>query len=64
MEMFLSVVKAVAVLIATAIIGNWFLAEIKRAKQNGTSIFRVYLSVPGLLILLILSLPVILWILK
>ena len=64
MEIFLSVIKVVAILIATAIIGNWFLAEVRRAKQNGTPIFKVYLSVPGLLILLILSLPLILWILK
>jgi hypothetical protein len=64
MEIFLSIIKIIAVLIATIIIGNWFLSEIRQAKRNGASTMRAYLSLPGLLILFILSLPVILWLFK
>jgi hypothetical protein len=64
MEIFINIVKVVAILIATTIVGNWFLAEVRQAKRKGTSTLRAYLSLPGLLILFILSLPVILWIFK
>jgi hypothetical protein len=64
MEIFLSIIRIVAVMVATIIIGNWFLAEFKRAKRNGTSTLRAYLTLPGLLILFILTLPVIIWLLK
>ncbi|MCF8110202.1 MAG: hypothetical protein K9J85_01810 [Desulfobacteraceae bacterium] len=58
----LGVIKAVAVLAAAAILGNWFLAEVKKSKAKNEPWYMPYLSIPGLLIILALSLPVIVWI--
>ena len=53
-------VKYAAVLVAAMVIGNWFLAEVKKAKINQQPWYTPYLSIPGLIILAALSLPVIL----
>ena len=53
-------VKYAAVLVAAMVIGNWFLAEVKKAKFNRQPWYKPYLSIPGLIILAALSLPVIL----
>ena len=54
-----TVVKLVAVLVAASIIGNWFLAEVRKAKLRQEPWYKPYLSVPGLIILAALSLPLI-----
>ena len=56
----LNLMKYGAVLIAAIIIGNWFLAEVRKAKANKDPWYKPYLSVPGLIILAALSLPLIL----
>lgn len=62
MESFLAAIKAVAALMAAMTLGNWFLAEVKRARVQGAPWYRPYLSAPGLMILaLTLVLPVIWW---
>ena len=54
--------KIIPVLIAAILIGNWFLAELKRANATGKPWYTAYISVPGLLILLaILVIPIVLW---
>lgn len=50
-----------AVLLAASMLGKWFLAEIKNARAQGAPWYRPYLSIPGLLILLALVVPVVLW---
>ncbi len=52
--------KYCAVLVAAIIIGNWFLAEVKKAKIKQLPWYKPYLSIPGLIILAALSLPIIL----
>ena len=52
-------VKYSAVLVAAIVIGNWFLAEVKKAKIKQQPWFKPYLSIPGLIILAALSLPII-----
>jgi hypothetical protein len=54
-----TVVKLVAVLVAASIIGNWFLTEVRKAKLRKEPWYKPYLSVPGLIILAALSLPLI-----
>jgi hypothetical protein len=54
-----TVVKLVAVLVAASIIGNWFLAEVRKAKLRKEPWYKPYLSVPGLIILAALCLPLI-----
>jgi hypothetical protein len=46
-------------LIAAIIVGNWFLAEIKKSGRKQHPWYKPYLSVPGLIILAALSLPLI-----
>jgi purine-cytosine permease-like protein len=56
----LKLIKYAAVLFAAIIIGNWFLAETRKAKTNKEPWYKPYASVPGLIILAALSLPLIL----
>ena len=55
-----NLIKYAAVLVAAIIIGNWFLAETRKAKTNKEPWYKPYVSVPGLIILAALSLPLIL----
>ena len=57
---WITLVKYGGVLIAAIIIGNWFLAETRKAKTNKEPWYKPYASVPGLIILAALSLPLIL----
>jgi hypothetical protein len=60
----LNILKLVAVLVAALMIGNWFLAEVKKARALRKPWYQPYLSIPGVLILLALLLPVIVWIIN
>ena len=53
----IKLVKYAAILTAAIIIGNWFLIEVKKAKFNKQPWYKPYLSVPGLIILAALGLP-------
>ena len=53
----ITLAKYVAVLVAAMIIGNWFLAEVTKVKLNKQPWYKPYVSVPGLIILAALSLP-------
>jgi hypothetical protein len=45
-------------------IGNWFLREIKKAQLKGKPWYMAYLSIPGLLIIFALLLPIIIWVIN
>ncbi|MFW6297355.1 MAG: hypothetical protein ACOC03_02525 [Desulfosalsimonas sp.] len=55
------IIKAVAVLAAAGILGNWFLAEVKKSKIKNEPWYKPYLSPPGLLVIFAVLLPVIVW---
>ncbi|MDM8517679.1 hypothetical protein QUF76_15895 [Desulfobacterales bacterium HSG16] len=57
-------IKAVPVLIAAVIVGNWFLAEVKKRKLKGEPVYKAYFSLPGILIILIFMLPMFLKLIK
>jgi hypothetical protein len=57
-----NILKLISILVAALLIGNWFLAEVKKARLNGKPWYQPYLSIPGLLIILALILPIIVWI--
>ena len=62
MENIVQILKIIPILIAAILIGNWFLAELKRANATDKPWYSAYLSIPGLLILLaILVIPIALW---
>jgi hypothetical protein len=54
----------IAVVVAAVLIGNWFLDEIKQAKMNQLPWYKPYLSLPGIIIISAIVLPVILRIFK
>ena len=56
---WITLVKYGGVLIAAIIIGNWFLTEVRKARRQQQPWYKPYLSVPGLIILAALSLPLI-----
>jgi hypothetical protein len=58
-ESFLGIIKFLPVLIAAFMLGNWFLMEVKKAKVQQKPWYAPYISTPGILILLAISLPVI-----
>jgi len=60
----MDIIKIICVLTAAIIIGNMFMAELKKAKAGGKPLYTAYFSLPGILIFLALLLPVILWVLK
>lgn len=64
MSTLIPVLKFIAPLIAALIIGNWFLAEIKKSRSEDKPWYRPYLSIPGLLIIFAILLPIFLWIIK
>ncbi len=62
MEHIVYIIKIIPILIAAILLGNWFLAELKRANATDKPWYTAYISIPGLLILLaILVIPIVLW---
>jgi hypothetical protein len=63
--MMVNILKMAAVLIGAALLGNWFLDEVRKARRGGKPWYQPYVSPPGLLILaLIILLPVAVRLLK
>lgn len=58
MASFLEIIKYLPVLIAALLLGNWFMAEVKKAKIQQKPWYAPYLSIPGILILMAISLPI------
>jgi hypothetical protein len=55
---FLEIIKYLPVLIAALLLGNWFMTEVKKAKIQQKPWYAPYISIPGILILLAISLPI------
>ena len=65
MENIVYILKIIPILIAAILLGNWFLAELKRANATDQPWYTAYISIPGLLILLaILVIPIMLWLMS
>lgn len=61
MPSLIQAIKLAAVLAAAALLGNWFLAELKKARRRGLPWYSAYLSPPGLLIMAALLVPLVYW---
>lgn len=59
MSSFLEIIKYLPVLIAALLLGNWFMTEAKKAKLQKKPWYAPYFSIPGILILLAISLPIV-----
>jgi hypothetical protein len=58
-----NLLRLVAILLAAASVGNWFLAEFKKAKALGKPWYSAYLTIPGLLVIAaVIGLPLLIWI--
>ncbi len=58
----ISIFKMVAVLLAASFLGNWFLSELKRAHDLKKPWYAPYLSLPGVLMIIALFIPVVIWV--
>lgn len=54
----ISILKAIPVLVAALFLGNWFLAEVRKAKAARKPWYAPYLSIPGILIVIVLMIPI------
>lgn len=63
--MLVTIIKTVAVLAAALIVGRSFLDEMKKARVKGLPWYKPYLTLPGIIILIvILVVPIILKIMQ
>jgi hypothetical protein len=54
----------VGTLLAAVLLGSRFLAEVRKAHRQGDPWYTPYLTLPGILVILALSLPVLYWVLS
>jgi hypothetical protein len=55
----LKIIQPIAVILAACTLGNWYLAEYRKARASHLPSYRAYFSLPGIcIILLILVLPI------
>ena len=59
-----TLLKFIPVLVAAILLGNWFLSEVRKNRASGGPWYQPYLSLPGILIIIILLIPVVMWILR
>ena len=63
-ETLKTILKIIAPLVAAILVGNWFMSEVKKARLKEGPWYQPYVSIPGLLIILAILLPIVLWIIK
>jgi hypothetical protein len=61
MEPLIPYLKLIPVLIAAVLVGNAFLKEVKKAQQAKSPWYRPYLTVPGVIVVIALLAPIVLW---
>ena len=65
MTMLSQIIKMIAILIAAGLLGNWFLSELREARSAGKPWYAIYLTPPGILVLLAaVLLPIAAWYVK
>jgi len=63
-ETLITIARIIAPLVAAILLGNWFMSEVKKARFKGAPWYQPYISIPGLLIILAILVPIVLWIIK
>lgn len=56
------ILRFVAVLAAAAVLGNWFLAEVRKSRAKNEPRYKPYLTIPGMIIVLAVLMPLIYWV--
>lgn len=54
----MSYLKAIPILVAAFLLGNWFLSEVRKAKAAAQPWYAPYLTIPGILIIVTFMIPV------
>jgi hypothetical protein len=54
----MTILKAIPILLAAFFLGNWFLSEVRKAKIARKPWYAPYLTLPGILILIVFMIPV------
>ena len=62
MEKLVPYLKFIPVLIAAVLVGNAFLKEVRAAQRKKAPWYRPYLTLPGVIVVLALLAPLVLWI--
>jgi hypothetical protein len=57
-ELLITVLKAIPILLAAVLLGNWFLAEVRKAKATAKPWYAPYLTIPGILIIITIMIPI------
>lgn len=60
----LDILKILAVLVGAAILGNWFLKEVKEGKIAGKPWYAPYRSIPGIMVVMVILLPILIWLFR
>lgn len=60
MDLLVNIISAAAILTAGGILGKLFLTEARNARRSGAPWYAPYLSLPGILVLIALAVPIIL----
>ena len=58
------ILKLAAVMVAAITLGSWFLAEVKKARNKNLPPYKAYFTLPGLLIIIAIVLPLIFWVIN
>ena len=65
MDALIQLLKVCAILVASAMLGNWFLSEVKASKRRGAPWYTPYVSIPGIIVIgFIILVPILLWVLR
>jgi len=64
MDMLKNLLALCAPLVAAVILGNLFLTEVKKARTARASWYAPYLTLPGIMVLAALCLPILIWLFK
>ena len=54
----MTILKTISILAAAFLLGNWFLSEVRKAKAAAKPWYAPYLTIPGLLVLVALMIPI------
>jgi hypothetical protein len=61
MPYLIEALRLAAVVAAAALLGNWFLTELRKTRRQNLPWYHAYISPPGLLILAALTVPLLYW---
>ena len=54
----MTILKTISILAAALLLGNWYLSEVRKAKAAGRPWYAPYLTLPGILVIVTLLIPI------